>query len=35
MKGNWGGKGTTPIQCPSRAILYLDHMGRVKQNLVV
>jgi hypothetical protein len=31
MKGNWGGKGTTPIQCPSWAILSLDHMGRVKQ----
>jgi Fe-coproporphyrin III synthase len=31
MKGNWGGTGTTPIQCPSWAILSLDHMGRVKQ----
>jgi Fe-coproporphyrin III synthase len=31
MRGNWGGKGTTPIQCPSWAILSLDHMGRVKQ----
>jgi Fe-coproporphyrin III synthase len=31
MKGNWGGVGTTPIQCPSWAILSLDHMGRVKQ----
>ena len=31
MKGNWGGKGTSPIQCPSWAILSLDHMGRVKQ----
>ena len=31
MKGNWGGKGTTPVDCPSWAILSLDHMGRVKQ----
>ena len=31
MKGNWGGVGTTPIQCPSWAILSLDHMGRVKK----
>ncbi|HEY7111199.1 MAG TPA: radical SAM protein [Nitrososphaeraceae archaeon] len=31
MKGNWGGTGTTPIECPSWAILSLDHMGRVKQ----
>jgi hypothetical protein len=31
MKGNWGGSGTTPVQCPSWAILSLDHMGRVKQ----
>ena len=31
MKGNWGGIGTTPVQCPSWAILALDHMGRVKQ----
>jgi MoaA/NifB/PqqE/SkfB family radical SAM enzyme len=31
MKGNWGGVGTTPVQCPSWAILALDHMGRVKQ----
>jgi Fe-coproporphyrin III synthase len=27
MKGNWGGIGTTPVQCPSWAILSLDHMG--------
>jgi Fe-coproporphyrin III synthase len=27
----WGGKGTTPIACPSWAILSLDHMGRVKK----
>src|SRR6187200_3484759 len=26
MKGNWGGIGTTPVQCPSWAILSLDHM---------
>jgi MoaA/NifB/PqqE/SkfB family radical SAM enzyme len=31
MKGNWGGSGTTPIQCPSWAILSLDHLGRLKQ----
>jgi hypothetical protein len=31
MKGNWGGVGTTPVQCPTWAILSLDHMGRVKQ----
>lgn len=31
MKGNWGGTGTTPIQCPSWAILSLDHKGRIKQ----
>ena len=31
MKGNWGGVGTTPVQCPSWAIISLDHMGRVKQ----
>jgi MoaA/NifB/PqqE/SkfB family radical SAM enzyme len=31
MKGNWGGIGTTPVQCPSWAILSLDHMGRIKQ----
>lgn len=31
MKGNWVGIGNTPIQCQSRAILSLDHMGRLKQ----
>jgi Fe-coproporphyrin III synthase len=31
MKGNWGGIGNTPVQCPSWAILSLDHMGRIKQ----
>jgi Fe-coproporphyrin III synthase len=30
MKGNWGEIGTTPVQCPSWAILSLDHMGREK-----
>ena len=31
MRGNWGGIGTTPVQCPSWAILSLDHLGRVKK----
>jgi Fe-coproporphyrin III synthase len=31
MKGNWGGNGTMPIQCPSWAILSFDHRGKVKQ----
>ena len=31
MRGNWGGTGTTPVECPSWAILSLDHLGRVKQ----
>lgn len=31
MKGNWGGVGTTPVQCPTWAILSLDHMGRIKR----
>lgn len=31
MKGNWGGTGTIPLQCPSWAILSLDHKGRIKQ----
>ena len=31
MKGNRGVMGTTPIQCPSWAILSLDHLGRVKK----
>jgi MoaA/NifB/PqqE/SkfB family radical SAM enzyme len=31
MKGSWGGVGTTPVNCPTWAILSLDHMGRVKQ----
>lgn len=31
MKGNWGGIGTAPVDCPSWAIISLDHKGRVKQ----
>ena len=31
MKGNWGGIGTTPVDCPSWAILSLDHKGKIKQ----
>lgn len=31
MKGSWGGVGTTPVNCPTWAILSLDHMGKVKQ----
>jgi MoaA/NifB/PqqE/SkfB family radical SAM enzyme len=31
MKGNWGGVGTTPVNCPSWAILSLDNRGRFKQ----
>ncbi len=31
MKGNWGGNGSIPVQCPTWAILALDHSGRVKQ----
>lgn len=30
MKVNWGGIGTTPVSCPTWAILSLDHRGRVK-----
>ena len=30
MKRNWGGKGTTPVDCPTWAILSVDHMGREK-----
>ena len=30
MKGGWGGKGTTPIDCPTWAIVSVDHMGREK-----
>lgn len=31
MKRSWGGKGTTPIDCPTWAIISLDHMGRAKK----
>jgi len=31
MKKNWGGKETTPIDCPTWAILSVDHMGREKR----
>jgi len=31
MKGNWRGIKTTPLQCPSWAILSLEHMKRIKQ----
>ena len=31
MKGNWGGIKTTPVDCPSWAILSLDHKGKIKQ----
>ncbi len=30
MKKNWGGKGTTPVDCPTWAILSVDHLGREK-----
>jgi len=30
MKNSWGGKGTTPIECPTWAIVSVDHMGREK-----
>jgi Fe-coproporphyrin III synthase len=31
MKKSWGGKGTTPIDCPTWAIISVDHMGREKR----
>ena len=31
MKKNWGGNGTSPIDCPTWAILSVDHMGREKR----
>ena len=34
MKGNWGGRGTTPVDCPTWAILSLDHMGRIKRAML-
>lgn len=30
MKTSWGGKGTTPIDCPTWAIISVDHRGREK-----
>ncbi|WP_268541939.1 radical SAM protein [Candidatus Nitrosotenuis cloacae] len=30
MKRSWGGVGTTPVDCPTWAILSVDHMGREK-----
>ena len=30
MKKNWGGSGTNPIDCPTWAILSVDHLGREK-----
>lgn len=31
MKQSWGGKGTTPIDCPTWSIISVDHMGREKR----
>ena len=31
MKKTWGGKGTTPIDCPTWAIMSVDHLGREKK----
>lgn len=31
MRSNWGGRGTTPIDCPTWAIISVDHMGREKR----
>lgn len=31
MKQSWGGKGTIPIDCPTWAILSVDHLGREKR----
>jgi Fe-coproporphyrin III synthase len=33
MKGNWGGVGTTPVNCPSWAILSLDHMSDISDKI--
>lgn len=30
MKRSWGGRGSTPINCPTWTILSLDHMGQEK-----
>ncbi len=31
MKNSWGGKGDVPIDCPTWAIISVDHMGREKR----
>ncbi len=31
LRSNWGGVGTTPVQCPTYAIISLDHLGRIKE----
>ena len=31
MKTSWGGKGTTPIDCPTWSIISVDHKGREKR----
>ena len=31
MKHSWGGKETTPIDCPTWAIISVDHLGREKK----
>lgn len=30
MRTSWGGRGTTPVDCPTWAIMSVDHMGREK-----
>lgn len=35
MKGNWEVTGTTPVQCPSWAILSLDHKERVNNHVAL
>lgn len=30
MKGNWGGIKTSPLNCPTWAILSLNHAGKTK-----
>ncbi len=30
MRRSWGGRGTTPVDCPTWAIVSVDHMGREK-----
>lgn len=31
MKSSWGGRGTTPVDCPTWAIISVDHLGREKR----